>query len=191
MMSHNPSFAWPAGHLIRPKSRSETYDGPYAPPGTWDDYARDGIGPETRIPLWELVFHDCVVTTWYWGDASDYLRAFDPANQDRKDLFNVLYGTMAMIWANEPGGWNQDRERAIRTCKVTGAAFAAVAGAELVDHAFLTPDRQVQRTRFGNGVEIVVNFGTSTVTLPLADEKLVLSAGAYLMRGTGSAVTGP
>ena len=26
------------------------------------------VGPEYRIPLFELVYHDCVVDYWYWGD---------------------------------------------------------------------------------------------------------------------------
>ncbi len=46
-----------------------------------------------RLPLWELVYHDCVVAQWYWGDYNNKL----PAVWDRRDLFNALYGTPPMF----------------------------------------------------------------------------------------------
>ncbi|OHB82963.1 MAG: hypothetical protein A2V98_23770, partial [Planctomycetes bacterium RBG_16_64_12] len=42
-----------------------------------------------RLPLWELVYHDCVVAQWYWGDYNNKL----PALWDRRDLLGALYGT--------------------------------------------------------------------------------------------------
>ena len=46
-----------------------------------------------RLPLWELVYHDCVVAQWYWGDYNNKL----PSLWDKRDLFNVLYGTPPMF----------------------------------------------------------------------------------------------
>jgi Glycosyl hydrolases related to GH101 family, GH129 len=61
------------------------------------------VGPQTvwpgstlttyRLLLWELVYHDCVVTQWYWGDYNNKL----PAVWDRRDLYNALYGTPPMF----------------------------------------------------------------------------------------------
>jgi hypothetical protein len=184
MMSHNHSFAWPAGHLIRPKAKDETYTGPYKPSGTWETYARDGIGHETRIPLWELVFHDCIVTTWYWGDSTDFLSAVDPENWGRKDAFNVLYATMPMLWANGEGGWQTDRERAVRTCRVTGRLNRVLAPQEMLSHEWLTPDRALQRTRFADGTEVVVNFGD-------APREATVGGAKYLLPKHGFAVAGP
>jgi hypothetical protein len=69
MMSGN-RFGWPAGHLIHPKNRQEKFSGPYGT-DTWENYDRWSMGHRYRAPLWELVFHDCVVSTWYWGDSND------------------------------------------------------------------------------------------------------------------------
>jgi hypothetical protein len=33
-----------------------------------------------------------------------------------------------------------------------------VGGHEMLSHRFLTPDRQVQQTRFANGWSVIVNF---------------------------------
>ena len=38
----------------------------YKPPTP--DFLKFQVGHFYRIPLWELVYHDCVVAQWYWGD---------------------------------------------------------------------------------------------------------------------------
>ena len=180
MMSSNPHFAWPAGHLVRPKNRTEKYA---VGVNTWEAYDKHGIGHETRVPLWELVFHDCVVSTWYWGDSSDFLLQLDPTNQDRKDAFNILYGTMPMLWANREGGWQKDRARAVRTCKVVGAVHRAIATGEMISHEFVTPDRTLQRTRWCDKTEIVVNFGKQPATVLVAGQSHTLPANGFIAHG--------
>jgi len=175
--------AWPAGHLIRPKNRDEKFAGPYGV-STWEGYDRFGIGHEYRVPLWELVFHDCVVSTWYWGDSSDFLIQMDPSNQDKKDAFNVLYGTMPMLWANREGGWRKDRERAVKTCRVTGKLNQIIAPTEMLSHDFMTPDRAVQRTTFADGTECVVNFGSDA-------RDVTVGGRSYKLPQYGFAVKGP
>jgi hypothetical protein len=34
----------------------------------------------------------------------------------------------------------------------------------MTDHRFLTPDRNVQQTRFANGIVVTVNFGAAAYT---------------------------
>ena len=58
--------------------------------------AKFQTGPYYRLPLWELVYHDCVVSQWYWGDYNNKL----PKLWDRRDLFNALYGTPPMFMFN-------------------------------------------------------------------------------------------
>ena len=183
MMSSNHYFAWPAGHLIRPKNRDEKFAGPYGV-NKWENYDKYGIGHEYRVPLWELVFHDCVVSTWYWGDSSDFLIQMEPANQARKDAFNVLYGTMPMIWANREGGWRKDHDKAVRTCLVTDKLNQVIAPCEMLTHEFVTPDRAVQRTTFSDGTECVVNFGSEP-------REVTVGGRSYKLPQYGFAVKGP
>jgi len=35
--------------------------------------AKFQLGQSYRLPLFELVFHDCIVSYWYWGDYSNKL----------------------------------------------------------------------------------------------------------------------
>ncbi|HEY3297136.1 MAG TPA: glycoside hydrolase [Armatimonadota bacterium] len=152
--------SWPAGHLIRPKTPNQKFDSPSGGKlPSWDDYERYGIGYQYRVPLWELVFHDCVVSTWYWGDSSDFLLDAAPEMTPRKDAFNILYGTIPMMWANDEGAWKKDREAFLRTYRNTCKLHESLAGSEMLSHEFLTADLSVQKTSFSDGTQAVVNFG--------------------------------
>lgn len=123
--------------------------------------AKYQLGHKYRLPLWELVYHDCVVAQWYWGDYNNKL----PALWDQRDLFNALYGTPPMFMFRRDF-WQQNKDRFVQSYKNTCAVARATGYSEMIDHAFLTDDRSVQRTRFANGVTVTVNFGDKPFTLP-------------------------
>lgn len=183
-MMSSYQFSWPAGHLIRPQSKEQRFTDPWGnqlPP--WSEYEKWGIGHSYRIPLWELVFHDCVVSTWYWGDSSDWLLQAAPEITDRKDLFNILYGTIPLMWLDMQGAWNTDRQRFVRTYRLTSKLHEAVATQEMLSHEFLTPDRAVQRTRFADGTVCVVNFGEQPYTLKVNHHSVVLPRYGFWVKG--------
>lgn len=183
-MMSSYQFSWPAGHLIRPQSKEQRFTDPWGnqlPP--WSEYEKRGIGHQYRIPLWELVFHDCVVSTWYWGDSSDWLLQAAPEVTDRKDLFNILYGTIPLMWLDMQGAWNSDQQRFIRTYRLTSKLHEAVATQEMLSHEFLTPDRAVQRTRFADGTVCVVNFGEKPYTLKINNQNAVLPQYGFWVKG--------
>ncbi len=125
----------------------------------WDEVpkrvAKFQVGHEYRLPLWELVYHDCVVAQWYWGDYNNKL----PALWDKRDLFNALYGTPPMFMFNR-NLWNRNRARFARSYRDTCPIARATGYSEMTDHRILTPDRSVQQTAFANGTVITVNFGS-------------------------------
>ncbi len=123
--------------------------------------AKFQVGAAYRLPLWELVYHDCCVAQWYWGDYNNKL----PALWDKRDLFNALYGTPPMFMFNRRE-WERDRARFIQSYRATCPVARATFYAEMTDHRSLTSDRLVQQTRFANGVTVTVNFGTQPFTLP-------------------------
>ncbi len=181
-MMSSYQFAWPAGHLIRPRNRSDSFDGPYDV-DTWENYERWGIGHRYRAPLWQLTFHDCVVSTWYWGDSNDFLIEAAPEMTAKKEAFNVLYGTMPMLWANREGAWAVDRELFLRTATVASAVHREVAEAAMVDHAFVGGDRDLQRTRFADGTTCITNFGTKARRVTLGGKLFTLPQNGYAVAG--------
>jgi len=176
--------SWPAGHLIHPKTKDEEFEGARGKLKTkWADYERWGIGYEWRAPLWELVFHDCIVSTWYWGDASDWLLDAAPEITPKKDAYNILYGTIPLLWANAGGSWVKDRAVFLKTYRNTCKLHEAIATAELLSHEFVTPDHAVQRTRFSDGTECIVNFGPTAHTATLEGKKHVLPQNGWAVKG--------
>ena len=116
--------------------------------------AKFQLGQSYRLPLWELVYHDCVVAQWYWGDYNNKL----PALWDKRDLFNVLYGTPPMFMFDR-NIWRSQKERFAQSYLNTCPYVRAAGYAEMTNHRCLTADRNVQQTAFANGVKITVNFG--------------------------------
>lgn len=146
--------------------------GPYRVPDAGRDMARiwDDVpevvgkfqtGHAYRLPLWELVYHDCVVAQWYWGDYNNKL----PRLWDRRDLWNALYGTPPMFMFNRKV-WDANRDRFVQSYKAATPVARATGYSEMVSHEWLTPDHAVQRTRFANGVAVTVNFGDKDYKMP-------------------------
>ena len=119
--------------------------------------AKFQVGHAYRLPLWELVYHDCVVGQWYWGDYNNKL----PALWDKRDLFNALYGTPPMFMFDRQL-WESDKDRFVASYRATCPIARATGYAEMTDHRFLTRDRAVQQTTFANGVTVTVNFGDTS-----------------------------
>lgn len=137
--------------------------------------ARFQLGQAYRLPLWELVYHDCVVAQWYWGDYNNKL----PSLWDKRDLFNVLYGTPPMFMFDK-AIWQARKQRFAQSYRTTSPYVRAVAYAEMTDHRVLTPDRSVQQTVFANGITITVNFGDAPFSLPSGE---MLRPGGFAVNG--------
>jgi hypothetical protein len=113
-------------------------------------------GEQYRIPLWELVFHECIVSHWYWGDFNNKV----PELWTRRDLLNALYGT-APLYAFDEKNFDSFKHRAAASYLRVGTAARMTAHAEMLTHRYLTNDRKVQMTEFSNGVQVIANFGST------------------------------
>lgn len=125
-----------------------------------EQVAKFQTGHFYRLPLWELVYHDCVVSQWYWGDYNNKL----PSLWTRRDLLNALYGTPPMFMFNREI-WNKNRERFVESYRQVAPVARATGYAEMLEHRWLTPDHAVQQTRFANGVTVTANFGDAPYRL--------------------------
>ena len=134
----------------------------------WDDVPapveKFQVGEKYRLPLWELVYHDCVVAQWYWGDYNNKL----PKIWRKRDLFNALYGTPPMyMFSNKM--WTEMKDRFAASYKIAQPVSRMTGYSEMTDHQILTLDRTVQRTLFANGVVVTVNFGEKPFTTKEGD----------------------
>ncbi len=134
-----------------------------------ENVAKFQLGHAYRLPLWELVYHDCVVAQWYWGDYNNKL----PALWDKRDLFNLLYGTPPMFMFHRRL-WEQNKDRFVQSYRNTCPHIRKIGYEEMTDHRFLTSDRAVQQTVFRNGTQITVNFGSVPFRMPDGSQLLPL-----------------
>ena len=118
------------------------------------------IDPAIRCPFWEMVFHDCVSSTWYW---TDYNNKF-PHDWWKRDLLNVVSGTPPM-YLFTPEVFEEQKGRLAASVRVAAPVARATADAVLEEFAWLTADRLVQQARFSNGVVATVNFGDRPFTM--------------------------
>lgn len=125
-----------------------------------EQVAKFQLGQRYRLPLWELVFHDCVVAQWYWGDYNNKL----PSLWAKRDLFNLLYGTPPMFMFNREL-WRAEKDRFVQSYKNICPTVRKIGYCEMTNHRFLTADRDVQQSVFANGTVVTVNFGSAACQL--------------------------
>jgi hypothetical protein len=142
----------------------------YKPPTP--DFLKFQVGHFYRVPLWELVYHECVVAQWYWGDYNNKV----PEVWARRDLFNTLYATPPMYMFTKDT-WAKEKQRFAASYGQICPLVRKLGYDEMVSHEFLTPDHAVQRTRWRSGAEVVVNFGDAPFRLP--DGRTVEAMGSF------------
>jgi Glycosyl hydrolases related to GH101 family, GH129 len=107
-----------------------------------------------RIPLYQLAFHDYVAGTWVWRDTNYQSTPF----ARKKNLFNILYGTMPM-WHINRRLWESHKADFVASYKSIASVRERIGFAEMLNHGWLTADRSVQFTDWNTGDRVIVNFG--------------------------------
>jgi len=126
----------------------------------WCENRHERVAGES-IPLWPLVFHDAVVSGRYTGSA--WAGAVAAGNEYPSWLPDMLWGYAAL---SELGPFEQ-RSSAYEQMRAThqlDAWFATIVTDSMDDHAFLSNDGTLERTRFSSGRSIIVNFAPEPQT---------------------------
>jgi hypothetical protein len=157
-----PVIGWGDTDLHKDKA-SRYYLGAYWPPDgpaifmkqvpLKEAYRPIYFDPRFRLPLYETVFHDSVVATHQWGFGS--LKFSDEA--ETVELLELLYNVPPLYHMNL-----EEFGKRKAPLKAHYAFFSPLhrelALSPLTDFEWLTPDRMVQRTVFGDEAEIIANF---------------------------------
>ncbi|MBN8873556.1 MAG: hypothetical protein J0H67_12025, partial [Rhodospirillales bacterium] len=89
---------------------------------------------------------------------TDYASRFSPSIWEQKDLQYILYGTQPMYLFKDEA-WARQKEAIATSYRNVTSVSRIVAGHEMVDHMLLNKEGSVQRTRWDNGGDVIVNFG--------------------------------
>ena len=148
----------------------------YTPPTP--EFLKYQVGPYYRIPLWELVFHECTVSMWHWTDASNKA----PEVWDQRDLINLLY-TTAPLYMMNADIWSTYQARFAQSYLHTCPAARTLGYDEMVSHEYLSADHTLQRTTWSSGTVITVNFSDTAQPLPeggtLAGKQYAVQAAVF------------
>ena len=157
-----PSFGWGDPDLKDRKSRY--YLGGYYPPGgprvfvqqvlLKPEYEYLFYDPRFRLPLYETVFHDSVVSTSHWSCGSLKFTSV----LDTVALTELLYQVSPLYHMNLDE-FRKHREAMKKHFAFFSPIHRELGFSQMTDFAWLTPDRLVQRTVFGDKAEMVANFG--------------------------------
>ena len=159
-----PVIGW--GDPDLSNKQSEYYFGTYYPPDRprvffepvpmKEEYRYIYFEPRFRLPLFQTVFHDSVIATHHWLFAS--LKAKDCA--ETVELLELLYQVPPLYHLN-PSELQTRKEQLKRHYDFFSPLHRETALLPMTDFQWLTPDGTVQRTSFGNKIEILANFGST------------------------------
>ena len=111
--------------------------------------------PRFRLPLYQIVFHDSVVTTHHWGSGSlKFKNAIGTLA-----LLELLYNVPPLYHLNIDE-FSKHKAWIKRYYTFFSPLHKQIGGKVMTDFQWLSEDKLVQRTEFGDKVEILANFGT-------------------------------
>ena len=161
---NSPTWALPGLDFFEGAMSLRTYsDTPLSIPGGdfekelgegYAEAASSQLDETRRIPLYQLAFHDFAACTWVWRDTNFQSTPY----AWKKNLFNILYGTMPM-WHINGRLWEAHKAEMIASYRDFATVRGRIGFAEMVDHGWLTEDRSVQFTDWSTGDRVIVNFG--------------------------------
>ncbi len=111
--------------------------------------------PRFRLPLYQIVFHDSVVTTNHWGSGS---LKFENAIETLA-LLELLYNVPPLYHLNIEE-FSRHKAWIKRHYAFFSPLHRQIGGKPMTDFEWLSDDRQVQRTEFGDAVEMLANFSS-------------------------------
>ena len=127
---------------------------------------RYALNEKYRIPLFELVYHDCVASHWYWYDHSNHPVCF----WQKRDCFNALYGT-APMYIFDYTQWKERKEQFVGSWRRVGGIARDTGFSEMLSHRALNAGRTLQETRFSDGTIVTVDFGCGRITVFKKDKE--------------------
>ena len=109
--------------------------------------------PRFRLPLYQIVFRDSIITTNHWGSGS---LKFENAIETLT-LLELLYNVPPLYHLNM-AEFSKHKAWIKRHYAFFSPLHRQIGGQTMTDFEWLSDDRQVQRTEFGDTVEIFANF---------------------------------
>jgi len=131
---------------------------------TYDaNYTTYITGYAYRIPLFELAFHDCIVSMDTYDNPINEFYATQPADWEKRMAWYALYGIpLNAKWTTS---WDTYKAKVASSVNELASVLRKVGGIRMINHEFLNLDKSQQRTTFENGVTVTSDFVNNTYVL--------------------------
>ncbi|WP_432797579.1 glycoside hydrolase [Poriferisphaera sp. WC338] len=177
-----PVIGW--GDPLRKDKKSKYYVGRYYPdsgPDVFmktvplqDKYVKLYYDPASRLPLYQAAFHDAVIATHHWSNASlKYSNTIQTIA-----LLEQLYNVPPMYHLNQDT-FKKQKDTIVNAAKFFQPIHEATVFTALTELVYLTNDCLVQKTVFGEKTVIYANFGDTDYQI---DDKTNLAAGSIIAK---------
>ncbi len=113
--------------------------------------------PEFRLPLNETVFHDSFVSTCHYGSASFKFKNVKTV----LELTTLLYMVPPLYHLNIDE-FKKNEKHIKKHYDFFSPLHKKIGFSQMTDFSWLTVDRRIQKTVFGDSVEMVANFSNQT-----------------------------
>lgn len=117
------------------------------------DFAKAKNDPVYRLPLFQAAFHESVVTTDRW----ELSPVKFPELVQIRELTELLYNVPS-IWSLDLLQLRMHGKRLAAHHRIFSAIHRQVGNKPLTEFRWLSADRRVQQTRFGDHVILTANF---------------------------------
>ncbi len=121
-----------------------------------DDYITSKYDPCYRLPLFQAVFHEAIVTTDRW-DIS-HMKFANIAKV--RELLELFYG-IPSIWALDLQDAGKYEANLKKLFSFFSPLHKAIATEPITSFTWLTQDRKVQQIVFGDTLRLIVNFSNA------------------------------
>lgn len=157
-----PVIAW-GDKDMRQNRDSEYYLGKYWPtegPETFvkqvplkEEYGYIYFNPKFRLPLYQTVYHDSIVTTSHWGSSS-----LKFSNQIVTNALTELLYNVQPLYNLNLEELEKHEEFISKQYSVFSKMHEITATEALSQYEILSKDRLVQKTKFGDKIEVIANY---------------------------------
>lgn len=111
------------------------------------------LNPECRVPLFEILYHENLLTFPYWGDSTD-----DSINQGKKKvLFACLFGCQP-LYSFSLGNYEKLKPLILSSYKKISRISKYTVTEPITAYRVLSDDFSLQQTEFGNRYRVTANF---------------------------------
>lgn len=183
-----PSFSW-RDEDMKKNQESEYYIGRYySPTGGVPEHFGKKIPIKEKwrhiftdvsfdVPLYRLVYNNAVITTYHWDWSTLKIEGEEIHRMMREILYNV-----PPLYHLDRQTWEEQKEVITNHVNVWSEFAGKAVLKEMTDFQYMTKDGMVQKTTFGEQLEVVANFSEEDYRY----EGTVVAPGSVFILSDGS-----